>query len=160
MNLAWLQAQMCACRRVTLRSLQPSRAWGSGKQSTTIAVHSDIPCWPGDEVKALVLYVVLYFRQHSGFPFSSLPFPLAGMFNSPEMQGLLQQISENPQLMQNMISAPYMRSMMQTLAQNPDFAAQVKVLQLSSLVRLAVSTMLVICFCGWSASSCKNQRAE
>lgn len=51
------------------------------------------------------------------------------MFNSPEMQGLLQQISENPQLMQNMISAPYMRSMMQTLAQNPDFAAQVKALR-------------------------------
>ncbi|XP_072493947.1 ubiquilin-4 [Notamacropus eugenii] len=51
----------------------------------------------------------------------------SGMFNSPEMQGLLQQISENPQLMQNMISAPYMRSMMQTLAQNPDFAAQMMV---------------------------------
>ncbi|XP_039368882.1 ubiquilin-4 isoform X1 [Mauremys reevesii] len=50
-----------------------------------------------------------------------------GMFNSPEMQGLLQQISENPQLMQNMISAPYMRSMMQTLSQNPDFAAQMMV---------------------------------
>ena len=48
------------------------------------------------------------------------------MFNSPEMQALLQQISENPQLMQNVISAPYMRSMMQTLAQNPDFAAQVR----------------------------------
>ncbi|XP_018421556.1 PREDICTED: ubiquilin-4-like [Nanorana parkeri] len=48
----------------------------------------------------------------------------SGMYNSPEMQGLLQQISENPQLMQSMISAPYMRSMMQTLAQNPDFAAQ------------------------------------
>ncbi|XP_030042795.1 ubiquilin-4 [Microcaecilia unicolor] len=48
----------------------------------------------------------------------------SGMFNSPEMQGLLQQISENPQLMQNVISAPYMRSMMQTLAQNPDLAAQ------------------------------------
>lgn len=47
------------------------------------------------------------------------------MFNSPEMQALLQQISENPQLMQNVVSAPYMRSMMQTLAQNPDFAAQV-----------------------------------
>lgn len=47
------------------------------------------------------------------------------MFNSPEMQALLQQISENPQLMQTVISAPYMRSMMQTLAQNPDFAAQV-----------------------------------
>ncbi|XP_073662395.1 ubiquilin-4 isoform X2 [Tursiops truncatus] len=49
------------------------------------------------------------------------------MFNSPEMQALLQQISENPQLMQNVISAPYMRSMMQTLAQNPDFAAQMMV---------------------------------
>lgn len=51
--------------------------------------------------------------------------PCPGMFNSPEMQALLQQISENPQLMQNVISAPYMRSMMQALAQNPDFAAQV-----------------------------------
>uniref|UniRef100_A0A8C9KTF5 Ubiquilin-4 n=1 Tax=Panthera tigris altaica TaxID=74533 RepID=A0A8C9KTF5_PANTA len=50
----------------------------------------------------------------------------SGVFNSPEMQALLQQISENPQLMQNVISAPYMRSMMQTLAQNPDFAAQVR----------------------------------
>ncbi|XP_044127729.1 ubiquilin-4 [Bufo gargarizans] len=47
-----------------------------------------------------------------------------GMFNSPEMQGLFQQISENPQLIQSMMSAPYMRTMMQTLSQNPDFAAQ------------------------------------
>ena len=69
-----------------------------------------------------------------GFPLSSLSFTLTGMFNSPEMQGLLQQISENPQLMQNMISAPYMRSMMQTLAQNPDFAAQVKALRLYLLL--------------------------
>lgn len=61
-------------------------------------------------------------------PFSLVVFlslPILGMFNSPEMQALLQQISENPQLMQNVISAPYMRTMMQTLAQNPDFAAQV-----------------------------------
>uniref|UniRef100_A0A7N6APE9 Ubiquilin-4 n=1 Tax=Anabas testudineus TaxID=64144 RepID=A0A7N6APE9_ANATE len=48
-----------------------------------------------------------------------------GMFSSPGMQSLLQQISENPQLMQNMLSAPYMRSMMQSLAQNPDLASQV-----------------------------------
>ncbi|KAG9355260.1 hypothetical protein JZ751_000098 [Albula glossodonta] len=47
-----------------------------------------------------------------------------GMFSSPGMQSLLQQISENPQLMQNMLSAPYMRSMMQSLAQNPDIASQ------------------------------------
>ncbi|XP_063055405.1 ubiquilin-4 [Engraulis encrasicolus] len=48
-----------------------------------------------------------------------------GMFNSPGMQSLMQQISENPQLMQNMLSAPYMRSMMQSLSQNPDIASQV-----------------------------------
>ncbi|KAF4102790.1 hypothetical protein G5714_015673 [Onychostoma macrolepis] len=48
-----------------------------------------------------------------------------GMFNSPGMQSLMQQISENPQLMQNMLSAPYMRTMMQSLAQNPDIASQV-----------------------------------
>ncbi|KAJ7307566.1 hypothetical protein JRQ81_009592 [Phrynocephalus forsythii] len=50
-----------------------------------------------------------------------------GVFSSPEMQSLLQQISESPQLMQNVISAPYMRTMMQVLAQNPDLAAQTMV---------------------------------
>lgn len=52
-------------------------------------------------------------------------FYAVGMFNSPGMQSLLQQISENPQLMQNMLSAPYMRSMMQSLSQNPELASQV-----------------------------------
>ncbi|NXG11528.1 UBQL1 protein, partial [Sakesphorus luctuosus] len=47
-----------------------------------------------------------------------------GMFSSPGMQSLFQQITENPQLMQNMLSAPYMRSMMQSLSQNPDLAIQ------------------------------------
>ncbi|XP_052013292.1 ubiquilin-1 isoform X4 [Apodemus sylvaticus] len=50
----------------------------------------------------------------------------ASMFNSPGMQSLLQQITENPQLMQNMLSAPYMRGMMQSLSQNPDLAAQMQ----------------------------------
>ncbi|NWS18370.1 UBQL1 protein, partial [Pachyramphus minor] len=47
-----------------------------------------------------------------------------GIFNTPGMQSLFQQITENPQLMQNMLSAPYMRSMMQSLSQNPDLAIQ------------------------------------
>ncbi|KAI1233244.1 Ubiquilin-1, partial [Lamprotornis superbus] len=47
-----------------------------------------------------------------------------GMFSTPGMQSLFQQITENPQLMQNMLSAPYMRSMMQSLSQNPDLAVQ------------------------------------
>lgn len=60
---------------------------------------------------------------------------IKGIFNSPGMQSLLQQISENPQLMQNMLSAPYMRSMMQSLAQNPELASQVETVTLySSLV--------------------------
>ncbi|KAK6492981.1 ubiquilin-1-like [Huso huso] len=54
----------------------------------------------------------------------SLPNLGAGMFNTPGMQSLLQQITENPQLMQNMLSAPYMRSMMNSLSHNPDLAAQ------------------------------------
>ncbi|KPP67810.1 ubiquilin-1-like [Scleropages formosus] len=53
--------------------------------------------------------------------FFSLP---AGMFSTPGMQSLLQQITDNPQLMQNMLSAPYMRSLMNSLSQNPDLAAQ------------------------------------
>ncbi|XP_053323055.1 ubiquilin-1 isoform X2 [Spea bombifrons] len=60
-------------------------------------------------------------------PSSTLPSMtsgLGGMFNTPGMQSLMQQITENPQLMQNMLSAPYMRSMMQSFSQNPEFAAQ------------------------------------
>lgn len=48
---------------------------------------------------------------------------VASIFSTPGMQSLLQQITENPQLIQNMLSAPYMRSMMQSLSQNPDMAA-------------------------------------
>lgn len=49
---------------------------------------------------------------------------VASIFSTPGMQSLLQQITENPQLIQSMLSAPYMRSMMQSLTQNPDMAAQ------------------------------------
>ncbi|XP_028637830.1 ubiquilin-2 [Grammomys surdaster] len=49
---------------------------------------------------------------------------VASIFSTPGMQSLLQQITENPQLIQNMLSAPYLRSMMQSLSQNPDMAAQ------------------------------------
>lgn len=49
---------------------------------------------------------------------------VASIFSTPGMQSLLQQITENPQLIQNMLSAPYIRSMMQSLSQNPELAAQ------------------------------------
>lgn len=37
----------------------------------------------------------------------------------------MQQITDNPQLMQNMLNAPYTQSMMQSLSQNPDMAASI-----------------------------------
>ncbi|XP_033120630.1 ubiquilin-1-like [Anneissia japonica] len=51
--------------------------------------------------------------------------PGPGIFNSPGMQSMMQQMQANPQLMQNMMQAPYMRSMMQSLSTNPDLASQV-----------------------------------
>jgi len=41
------------------------------------------------------------------------------------MQSLMQQMMENPQLMQNMLSAPYTQSMLQAFAADPNMAAQI-----------------------------------
>ncbi len=49
----------------------------------------------------------------------------AGVFNSPGIQSLQQQMIQNPQVMQNMLQAPYMQAMMQSLSANPDLAQQV-----------------------------------
>ena len=46
------------------------------------------------------------------------------MMNSPGMQSLMQQITQDPNLIQSMMSAPYMQSMMQTLSSNPDLMQQ------------------------------------
>lgn len=56
---------------------------------------------------------------------SSANRPSAGILNTPSMQSLMQQMSDNPNLMQNMMSAPYMRSMFDALSANPDMAANV-----------------------------------
>lgn len=47
-----------------------------------------------------------------------------GLINTPGMQSLLQQMSENPRLMQSMLSAPYTNNMLQALAADPDMASQ------------------------------------
>ncbi|KAF4514011.1 UNVERIFIED_CONTAM: hypothetical protein B566_EDAN018604 [Ephemera danica] len=47
-----------------------------------------------------------------------------GLMNSPAMQSLLQQVMENPQLMQTMLSAPYTQSVFQQFAANPELANQ------------------------------------
>lgn len=49
---------------------------------------------------------------------------MAGMMNSPGMQSLMQQIVDNPQLMQSMMNAPYVQSMFQQMGSNPELAEQ------------------------------------
>ncbi|OWF54142.1 ubiquilin-1-like [Mizuhopecten yessoensis] len=50
--------------------------------------------------------------------------PSRGMFETPGMQSLMQQMTQNPQLVENMLQAPYMQSMMESMAANPDMAQQ------------------------------------
>lgn len=48
--------------------------------------------------------------------------PRAGVIHNPPMASLLQQMSENPALVQNMLSAPYTQSMLEALVANPTAA--------------------------------------
>lgn len=47
----------------------------------------------------------------------------SNVLNTPAMQSLLQQMSDNPSLMEGMLNAPYTRSMMEALSQDPNMAA-------------------------------------
>jgi ubiquilin len=47
-----------------------------------------------------------------------------GLWNSPGMQSYLQQITQNPRLLESMMSTPYMQSMIQMLSTNPELARQ------------------------------------
>uniref|UniRef100_A0A0K8TLF3 Ubiquilin-like protein n=1 Tax=Tabanus bromius TaxID=304241 RepID=A0A0K8TLF3_TABBR len=49
--------------------------------------------------------------------------PPQGVMNTTAMQSLLQQMSENPTLMQNLLNAPYTRTMMEALAADPQLAS-------------------------------------
>ena len=42
------------------------------------------------------------------------------------MQSLMQQMMQNPQLMENMLQAPYMQAMLQSMSANPEMANQVR----------------------------------
>lgn len=50
------------------------------------------------------------------------------MFDSPGMQSLMSQITQNPQLMDNMLQAPYMQAMLQSLSSNPEMAQNVRII--------------------------------
>ncbi|XP_062517411.1 ubiquilin-4-like [Corticium candelabrum] len=51
-----------------------------------------------------------------GNPFAGLG---AGMFQSPGMQSMMQQLSSNPELMQSMMDSPLMQTMVDQMASNP-----------------------------------------
>lgn len=81
MGLAYLQTQMNYSDALVGRFLWElccpcsSQEQESGQQSTAMAVHSSVRCWPGDGVQAVLSPVMLYFRQccgaqaHQGFSF-------------------------------------------------------------------------------------------
>ena len=47
----------------------------------------------------------------------------SGLFGSPGMQSLMQQMTGNPELMQGLLNSPQTQAMMRTLSENPDLAA-------------------------------------
>ncbi|KAH8298593.1 hypothetical protein KR018_002367 [Drosophila ironensis] len=50
--------------------------------------------------------------------------PPNNVMNTPAMRSLLQQMADNPAMMQNLLNAPYTRSMMETMSQDPDMASR------------------------------------
>ncbi|XP_077285757.1 ubiquilin [Arctopsyche grandis] len=48
-----------------------------------------------------------------------------GLLNTPGMQSLLQQMSENPHLIQSMLNAPYFQSVIQAFQADPTMASQI-----------------------------------
>lgn len=69
----------------------------------------------------LGFFQVAYIEQHCPVMLIA-----AGMMNSPGMQSMIQQLSSNPQLMQNMMQSPLLTSVMQELSSNPSTAQQVR----------------------------------
>lgn len=51
--------------------------------------------------------------------------PPANVLNTPAMQSLLQQMSDNPSVMTNLLNAPYTRSVMEAMQADPNMAANV-----------------------------------
>lgn len=72
--------------------------------------------------------------------------PPSNLLNTPAMQSLMQQMSDNPSLVEGMMSAPYFRSMMESLSQDPNLAAnlisQSPVLQGNPALQEQMRTMM------------------
>lgn len=56
-------------------------------------------------------------------PWGGSPNDRAPNLNTPSMQSLLQQMSDNPSMMQSMMNAPYTRSILEAMSADPNMAA-------------------------------------
>lgn len=61
-------------------------------------------------------------RMTSQFQASTTTNPAPGVLNPPQLASLLQQMAENPTLIQNMMSAPYTQMVMEAMAADPEVA--------------------------------------
>lgn len=61
-------------------------------------------------------------RMSSQFQASTTTNPAPGVLNPPQLTSLLQQMAENPSLIQNMMNAPYTQTVMEAMAADPDIA--------------------------------------
>ncbi len=51
--------------------------------------------------------------------------PPANVLNTPAMQSLLTQMSDNPSVMTNLLNAPYTRSVLEAMQADPNMASNV-----------------------------------
>lgn len=61
-------------------------------------------------------------RMTSQFQASTTTNPAPGVLNPPQLSSLLQQMAENPTLIQNMMNAPYTQMVMEAMAADPEVA--------------------------------------
>lgn len=54
--------------------------------------------------------------------------PPSNILNTPAMQSLLQQMSDNPSVMTNLLNAPYTRSVLEAMQADPNMASNVSIL--------------------------------
>lgn len=61
-------------------------------------------------------------RMTAQFQASTTTTPGAGVLNPPQLSSLLQQMAENPSLIQNMMNAPYTQTVMEAMTSDPEIA--------------------------------------
>lgn len=61
-------------------------------------------------------------RMTAQFQSSTTTNPAPGVLNPPQLSSLLQQMAENPSLIQNMMNAPYTQMVMEAMAADPEVA--------------------------------------